>query len=212
MSFSDRDEYTLFCEEIIMINEKRKEAWRSRLTPQQIFSIPNILSFFRIALIPLILWLYLVKDSPELTIAAIILSSITDIVDGFIARRFNMITDFGKALDPVADKLTQCSILICLLTRFPLMWIPLILMIVKEIASFILRLIVFNRTEAVHGSRWHGKLATVVIYVVVGLHIIWYNIPPVLSTLTIVAVTAIMLTSFILYTVASVKFLIKKTS
>ena len=193
-----------------MNNEKRKEAWLSRLTPQQIFSIPNILSFFRLALIPLIIWLYVAKDSPLWTLGAIILSSITDIVDGFIARRFNMITDFGKALDPVADKLTQCAILICLLTRFPLMWLPLILMIVKEAASFTLRLIVFNRTETVHGSKWHGKLATVVIYVVIALHIVWYNIPEALSIALIALVSAIMLLSFSLYTASSISFLKKK--
>lgn len=193
-----------------MNNEKRKEAWLSRLTPKQIFSIPNILSFFRLALIPLIIWLYLVKKSPEWTIAAIILSGVTDIIDGFIARHFHMVTDFGKALDPAADKLTQIAIIICLVSRFPLMWIPLILMIVKESASFILRLIVFNRTEAVHSSKWHGKLATVVIYLVIGLHIIWYNISPVVSALSIAAVTGIMIISFVLYTISSVAFLMKK--
>ena len=77
----------------------------------KIITIPNILTFFRLLLIPVIVWLYLVKKDPIWTMAVLALSGITDIVDGIIARKCNMISDFGKAFDPVADKLTQIAML-----------------------------------------------------------------------------------------------------
>ena len=92
------------------MSEELKDTKKSIFSKEQILTIPNMLSFLRLALIPVILWLYL---SGELVWAAvvIVLSSITDIVDGYIARTFNMISDFGKAIDPVADKLTQIAVL-----------------------------------------------------------------------------------------------------
>ena len=90
----------------------------------RIFTIPNMLSFFRICLIPVIVWLYLVKKNYTWTVCILILSGVTDMVDGFIARRFNMISNLGKVLDPIADKLTQTVMLVCLFTRFPMMIVP----------------------------------------------------------------------------------------
>jgi cardiolipin synthase len=126
---------------------------RSKLTKDQIITIPNILSFFRLALIPVIVWLYVFMDSRIWTTVVILISSLTDIVDGFIARKFNMTSDFGKAIDPLADKLTQLAVLCCLLIDFPLIALPIVVMIVKEVGSFVLRLIVFKKTERVeHGE------------------------------------------------------------
>ena len=188
-----------------MKDAKQKDAWLSRLTPSQIFSVPNLLSFFRIALIPAIVWSYCALDSYPIALALIILSGITDIADGFIARRFNMVTDFGKALDPLADKLTQATIMLCLVTRFPLMWLLLVLLSVKEISSLILRLMIFTRTEKVYGARWHGKLATVTIYLTSALHVIWYAIPKALSDSLIVTTAAVMFLSFAMYTAAGIR-------
>ena len=91
----------------------------------KIITIPNILSFFRLLLIPVIVWLYIVKKDPIWTMAVLALSGITDIVDGIIARKCNMVSDFGKAFDPVADKLTQIAMLFCLVSRFRWMLLPL---------------------------------------------------------------------------------------
>ena len=82
---------------------------------KKILTIPNIMSFFRLVLIPIIVYLYVVKNSYLWTIILLLISGATDIVDGFIARKFNMISNFGKAIDPIADKLTQLALLCCLL-------------------------------------------------------------------------------------------------
>ena len=84
----------------------------------QILTIPNLLSVVRLALIPVIVWLYSVEKNYYGAIGVIALSAATDIVDGWIARHFNMVSDFGKALDPLADKLTQAALLLCLLSKY----------------------------------------------------------------------------------------------
>ncbi len=181
---------------------------RDKLTKKQVLTIPNILSFFRLALIPVIVWLYVFEKSPEWTTVVFIISGLTDIVDGFIARKFNMVSDFGKAIDPIADKLTQLVMLFCLLTNFPLIILPITVMVVKEIGAFVLRLIVFKKTERVDSAVWHGKVNTVLLYAIMLLHILWINIPTEVSTLCILATTAMMILSCVLYSVAGAKVLI----
>ncbi len=183
-----------------MKDQEPKIDWRAKFAKDQIFTIPNLLSFFRIALIFFIVWLYF-TNHPYWALAFVVLSAITDVVDGFIARKFNMTTDFGKALDPIADKLTQGVIMIALIARFPLMWLPLVIMIVKEILAFALRFIAFKKTQEVHSAEWHGKLTTVVLYLVMALHMVWAEIPALVSTVCILAATALMILSCILYTI-----------
>lgn len=180
----------------------KKADYRSRLTPKQIFTIPNILSFIRIALIPLIVILYL-NERDVAAFIVIMISSFTDIADGFIARRFNMITDFGKMIDPVADKLTQIAIILCLVSRFPLMLLPFCIMPIKEAISFFLRLRLFQESEQVFGAVWHGKLNTVILYTVVCAHIVFPQfMTSTVSGSLILFSSAFMIFSFIMYTIS----------
>lgn len=90
---------------------------------KELLSIPNLMGYFRLIMIPVFVWLYLrASTDADYYRAAIVMgiSSITDMFDGMIARKFNMITEFGKLLDPLADKLTHGAILLCLWSRYPL--------------------------------------------------------------------------------------------
>ena len=136
-----------------------------------------------------------------------VLSGLTDIADGFIARKFHMISDLGKALDPVADKLTQIAVLACLAARYPLMLIPLSLLIVKEIAAGIMGLVVIHRTGAVHGADWHGKVSTALLYATMTLHLLWPGIPIAVSHTLIVLCTAMILYSCLCYTAKYLRLL-----
>ena len=171
----------------------------------KIVTIPNVLSLLRLLLIPLILWMYVVKHDQLWTCAILVLSGVTDIVDGIIARRCHMVSDFGKAFDPVADKLTQIAMLFCLVTRFRWMLLPLCVMVVKEVAAGILGLVVIRKTGNVDGAVWHGKATTVYLYSMMAIHLIWYNIPGVLSGILIGACTALALLSAFMYTRENVK-------
>lgn len=172
---------------------------------KKIITIPNILSFFRLCLIPVIIWLYCYKDEYLGALLVLALSGFTDIADGFIARKWNMISDFGKAFDPVADKLTQMGVLICLITQFPHMMNALILLIIKEVCSGITSLIAIKKTNCVMGAAWHGKLTTVSLYLMMAVHLLWYGIPYATSLLLVGICIGIMLMSFILYTVRNIK-------
>ena len=87
----------------------------------KILTVPNLLSLFRLLLIPVIVWLYWFQKDYFPAGALLILSGLTDLADGYIARHFNAVSNVGKILDPIADKLTQAAMLFCLVTRFPLM-------------------------------------------------------------------------------------------
>lgn len=166
---------------------------------KKILTIPNILSFFRLCLIPVIVWLYIGKEDYFWTLMVLLLSGLTDIVDGIIARKFHMISDFGKALDPIADKLTQMAMLFCLVFRFTYMLIPLALLVVKEVFTGIAALVSIKKTSTVKGAVWHGKLTTVVLYAMMAIHLIWYTIPDAVSLILVGVCVGIMLMSFIMY-------------
>ena len=176
----------------------------------KIITIPNVLSFFRLLLIPVIVWLYIVKKDPLWTTGILVLSGVTDVVDGIIARKCHMISDFGKAFDPVADKLTQIAMLFCLVSRFKWMLLPLCVMVIKEVIAGILGLLVIRKTGNVYGAVWHGKATTVSLYSMMIIHLIWYNIPGVISGILIGACTALALLSAFMYSRENVRILLGK--
>lgn len=165
----------------------------------KIFTIPNIISFLRICLIPLIIWLYVIRKDYAAAGYMLLLSGATDIADGFIARRFRMTSDLGKILDPIADKLTQAAMLICLITRFPWALLPFLLLIAKETYMSISGFLIVKRTGVVMGADWHGKAATGFLYGMMVLHIFWYHIPPAVSSFSIIVSALMIALSFILY-------------
>lgn len=175
----------------------------------RIITIPNILSLFRICLIPVIVWLYIAEHDYILTGYILILSGITDIADGYIARHFHMVSNLGKILDPIADKLTQGVMLICLVVRFPLMILPFILLIVKEIYMGASGILIIQRTGIVYGADWHGKTATCFLYGMMALHIFWRDITPSISAFLIISCSVMIGISFALYGIRNVKLLKK---
>ncbi len=179
---------------------------------KQILTIPNVLSVFRLALIPVIVVLYVVYRNYTATTLLLALSGLTDVADGFIARRFNMVSDLGKAIDPVADKLTQVAMLVCLVTRFHLMALPLALLLIKEFFAGVTGLMMIKKTHSVHSAKWHGKLTTVLLYSTMLLHLLWVDIPSPVSSATILACTAMILISAVLYGISNLKVLLGKKS
>ena len=138
---------------------------KRRPNVKTIFTIPNILSFFRILLIPQIVWLYVAAGNSRAAVAAVAVSALTDVADGYIARRFRMISDLGKVLDPIADKLTQAALLICLALRYPFVYWVFGLLCLKEVLQGLLGLAVVKATGSMQQARWYGKVSTVVFYI-----------------------------------------------
>ncbi len=133
-------------------------------------TIPNLLCYFRILLIPIFVFVYLTAEEVQdlyLAAAIIALSGMTDLFDGKIARKFNQITEFGKFLDPLADKLTQGAMVLCLASRFSWMWLLVAIFIVKEGFMGVMGLILLRRGKKLDGAMWFGKVCTALLYVVV---------------------------------------------
>ena len=127
--------------------------------------VPNTLTVVRFLLIPFIL-LYIFTGNYILAFIFFTISGITDIADGFIARKFNLISTFGKLMDPLADKLTQISTLTSLvLTNIIPLWI-LIIVLLKEFFMIVGASFLYGKDVVVY-SKWYGKLATVLFYVAI---------------------------------------------
>ena len=182
-----------------MLMENRKNILKN-----QIFTIPNILSLLRIVMIPAIVWLYN-NDMPHQAVFILLLSGLTDIVDGFIARHFNLISNLGKILDPIADKLTQAVILLSVSSEYPLMLIPLILLTVKEVSLSIIGIFVIRKTREVKGANWHGKITTFMLYFTLVIHIICIDLSSAVSDMLIGACVTLMMLSFVLYVIRNIR-------
>lgn len=152
----------------------------------KILTAPNLLSLFRLLLIPVIVWLYWFQKDYFPAGALLILSGLTDLADGYIARHFNAVSNVGKILDPIADKLTQAAMLFCLVTRFPLMAAPFGFLVIKELFIGTTGLLMIRKTGKVVGADFHGKVATTLLYAMMILHIFWIDITPEISAVTIV--------------------------
>lgn len=127
--------------------------------------VPNILTMCRFVLIPFIFGAILDKNY----VAAFIfltVSGLTDILDGFIARKFNFITNFGKLIDPLADKTTQISTLIALSYIGIIPYWVLTVVFIKEAVMIAGASFLYGK-QLVVSSRWYGKLATVVFYIAI---------------------------------------------
>ncbi len=184
------------------MNKKHDAAGERRIV-----TIPNLLSAFRLALIPAMVYAYCALENPALTGWLLVLSGVTDVADGFIARRFHMISDLGKVLDPVADKLTQTAMLVCLLVRYPKMGVPLLMMVVKETFMAVSGVLVICRTGVVLGAQWHGKAATCLLYAAMFLHVFVRDLPAWASDASIAACAGAILLSLALYALRNLRVL-----
>lgn len=165
----------------------------------QMLTIPNLLSVIRLLLIPVIVWLYCFRRAYGSAAAVILLSGATDIADGLIARKFHMVSDLGKVLDPIADKLTQGIIIICLTIRYRQMIFLVILFGLKEFCMAAFGWLSLKKKDSVNSARWHGKLNTVVLYAVLLALILFPSMPIWLVNLLIMTNVGMMILSLILY-------------
>lgn len=130
-------------------------------------NIPNVLSLGRIVLVPVFVILFFAAPDYSWVAALILMvSGITDFLDGFIARKYNKITHLGKILDPLADKLTQLSVCICLAIRHKEFIIILCLLVAKEFIMLVAGYRLLRKGHKLPSSRWFGKVSTVVFYLV----------------------------------------------
>lgn len=172
---------------------------------KEILTIPNLLSLFRLALIPVYVYIYLnaTETYQYITAGAIMaVSCLTDMIDGKIARRFNMISTLGKILDPLADKVTQFTLTVCLSVKYPALRPVLILFVVKEAFQLIAGIVNLRKGKMLPGALMAGKICTTILFVSLIGMVLFPQMDPVLVD-TIAFVDAVFLgISFISYILA----------
>lgn len=169
---------------------------------KEVLSIPNIMGYFRIILIPIFLYTYYNATSAKdyyIVAGIVCISGITDFLDGYVARNFNMITELGKFIDPFADKLTQAALVFCLASRHKLMWYLVGLFILKEGFMVVMGIIMLRRGKKLDGAKWFGKVCTAVLYAVMFILILLPSINDFIANNLIIICGIFMLMSFILY-------------
>lgn len=173
-------------------------------------NIPNILTIIRFILIPFI-FTSVVNNDYLAALIIFTISAITDILDGYIARKYNYITDLGKLIDPLADKLTQVSLLLSLSILKILPWWIFAIVFIKECVMVISASLLYKRKDVVVYSKWYGKLATVLFYlaIVVSLIVNQFHVKMPFRIDLYLYYLAILATIFSLI-MYSIKFKIKK--
>ena len=179
---------------------------------KDIYTIPNILVYFRFLLVIVFIVIYFlpisVKDiliNHYICAGIDLLAGFTDFLDGQIARRFNMVTELGKAIDPLADKLMQFAIALCLLITYFHIWtfiLMLTIFVIKEITLLIFDIVLFKKEKKLDGAKFFGKVSTFVFYVAMGFLLLLPSTVSFWSTAVYIATSVssfFLLLSYILY-------------
>jgi len=137
-------------------------------------NIANILTLIRLLLVP-VFAVFFLQGNYLFAIIIFVICGITDFVDGFIARKYNMVTEFGKLMDPLADKILQITALALLTFMLQVNIIIVIVFGIKEAAMLIGSTFLYKRKVVVF-SNWYGKLATVILFVAIfgKMFVEWY--------------------------------------
>lgn len=172
---------------------------------KEIFTIPNLLSLFRLALIPVYMAVYLEASEPEQYYTAggiLAVSCLTDAIDGKIARQYNMISTLGKILDPLADKITQFTLTLCLSLKYPHLRPVLCLFVIKELFQLAAGIFHLRRGKMLPGALLAGKICTTVLFVSLTALVLFPAMPERIVDGIAVLDTAFLIISFVSYILA----------
>lgn len=169
---------------------------------KEILTIPNLLSLFRLGLIPVYMTIYLnAADTSDYYLSAAILavSCLTDLIDGKIARHFNMISTVGKILDPFADKATQFTLILCLALKHPILWYLVALFVVKEGFQLIAGGITLGKGKMLDGALLSGKVCTTILFISLILLVMLPSLSEKAITIITIIDSLFMINAFIQY-------------
>ena len=173
-----------------------KNFWR------EYFSIPNIMGYFIIVLVFVYMYLFYqsLQGAPYWpVIATIVVSGLTDFFDGKVARRFNMVTDWGKMLDPIADKITIGAIILSLAMKYNIIIYMVALYVVKEGYMAIMGTVLIKKGHKIHGAKWYGKVCTFTTYVILIFILLFTKIRNIWVDSLVILEMAIMIFTWIKY-------------
>ncbi len=169
---------------------------------KRFWNIPNILTLLRFLAVP-VYWIMFFTESTYIPALFVFITAIfTDVADGIIARKLNMVTKYGKVLDPLADKLIQVSALTTLVIAGRLMWLFSVIILVKELYLIVCGSILFKRKVVVCSS-YIGKIATVVMCI--GIILIMFDVTLEIGRYITAAGIGVSLISAVNYTIVTLR-------
>ncbi len=178
-------------------------------------NLPNILSVIRIFLIPFFAAAYLGYEDEGyyfLPASILIVSGLTDAFDGFIARKFHFETKFGKIIDPLADKLTQFVVCLCIGLKNPVFICLAAVYFLKEVCMLIGGLLLTRRKIEIVSSKWWGKVGTALFYAVMCVVVFFPNLSVNIKLYLCIGMAAIITCVFVLYIPEFIKLLKSKNA
>ena len=156
-----------------------------RKNRNQNWTIPNLLSVLRILVIGPFAYFFL-NDQLLWAVAMLAFSGLSDLFDGLIARKFNQVTELGKMLDPVADKLTQATIAVCLAVKHPILIPILLVFVLKELGMLVGGCILLKKKKRPCAAKWYGKVATFSFYISAVVIVVMEGVFHLYTTTTVV--------------------------
>lgn len=164
-------------------------------------NLPNALSLIRLCMVPIVPLIYFsgVEYANLWTAGVYAVASLTDALDGYIARKYNLITRLGRVLDPLADKCITFCVLICIIITQPVILWAGVIFFLKEAFMGIGALALYKKIKDVPASNILGKTSTIFFFATCFLVLIFPEIPIEIVTAMVAAATLLNLSAFILY-------------
>lgn len=184
----------------------KQNGQKEKRLHNQNLTVPNAMSLFRILVIPFFAYFFL-KGDLTAAIVSLGLSGLSDALDGFVARHFNQITELGKMLDPLADKLTQGTVAVCIAVKYPTICPLLFLLVVKELVMLCGALyLLLHHKKKPCAAKWYGKVSTTLFYISIALIVVmdgFMQVPAdtfnLVSNIALVVTAAFMIYTFVRY-------------
>ena len=167
-------------------------------------NLANILTAIRFFMVPFFGY-YLYMQQYDISIVIFVLAGMTDVLDGYVARKFGEVTKWGKLADPLADKLMQITALIMLTVHKIIPGVFLIIMLIKELSMVVGSIKLYKKEHFVVSANWYGKFATVVFYIAIMITMLFkiFNItgeiPSMIVVMSILFTLGAMVFAFIKY-------------
>ena len=173
-----------------------------KLSFKENFTVPNVLTVIRLLLIPPMM-LFLLDQNYIMAGLMLLLSALSDMLDGLTARKLNQITALGKILDPIADKLTLIAVVACVNILYPDIFVFTAVLFAKEVLMLSGGAFLLRRKIKPPAAKWYGKMSTVIFYssviTLVLLKAIWGYTNKTLTFCLLAVTTASMLFSLVMY-------------
>lgn len=174
---------------------------------KEILTVPNLISLVRLLLVPVIFILYHFLHQTMITVGVIIFSGLTDVADGWIARKFNMVSDFGKFFDALADKLTEAVTIVLIIPNHIWYVATFVVLLINEGIKLMFGFVALKASDTVNNAKWHGKVNTFVVYVVMITMLSFRSLPLWLEIGLVFLSCSSQIMSLVLYIIFYNKFL-----